>query len=442
MERTDTSILDAHPGNDPNTVARFFVEEPGCPPQVVLLSRGRSLRIGRGDDQDLRLSDQRTSRAHAQIDFDGARVTVRDVGSSNGTWVGETRISAPTPLLPGTAVRVGGTRVVLVPPEPTAARGKVHETVGAFVAVDPASVQLFSLAKRLAASDLAVLIQGETGSGKEVVARALHRYSHRAGAPFMAINCASLPDSIAESELFGHERGSFTGAYERKAGVFESAHGGVLMLDEVGELSAANQARLLRTLQERVIMRVGGTRTTPVDVRVVGATNRDLAAEVARGRFREDLYFRLNGVTITVPPLRERPRDIVPLAEQAVERLGGGRTFGKGFTDALLRYAWPGNVRELFNAIECAFALAEGPELRVEHLPPAVTGGSRATRDRGAALRSMMDEIERGTIVAALDQHNHNQSRAAIALGISRRALIYKMERYGLKPPPKRLREE
>jgi two-component system response regulator AtoC len=195
-------------------------------------------------------------------------------------------------------------------------------------------------------------------------------------------------------------------------------------------------------LQERLIVRIGGVRPTPVDVRVIAATNRELAVEVARGRFREDLYFRLNGVTLSVPPLRDRPRDILPLAARMLEEHGGGYALDDAAANALQQYAWPGNVRELRNAIACAITIAEGSELRVEHLPPALRPGARGAQDDTSPLRAKVDETEKRVIVAALEANNKNQSRAARDLGISRRALIYKMERYGLKPPPGGDRDE
>ncbi len=445
LERTDTTEFTQGEAQRPDVTARFFVEEPGRPPRVVCLTRGRSLRFGRGEDQDVRLDDPRTSRAHIVLEFEAGRVIVHDLGSSNGTWLGARRVEGSAPLLPGTLVRIGNTRVIPVPPDSTV-RPETHgpivgdTRVGSdVVAVDPATVALFALVRRLAASDLPVLVQGETGTGKEVVARTLHRYSPRANGPFVAVNCATLPEALAESELFGHERGAFTGALSRKVGMFEAAHGGVLVLDEVGELSANNQARLLRALQERAVQRIGSTRPVPVDVRVVCATNRDLAVEIARGRFREDLYFRLNGVTVTVPPLRERPRDVLPLARQmAGER--GTFTFSEDFVEAIQRYEWPGNVRELQNAVDCAVALTSGSELKASHLPTALQGFARGN-DESSPLRSKMDDIERSAIVSALAEHGGNQSQAARTLGISRRALIYKMERHGLKALPKSARD-
>ncbi len=447
--RTDTSALEA-PSTD-GTTARLLVEEPGRPPRVVVLPSGAEVRVGRAPHLEVSLDDARVSRVHAVISYDGRAVHVRDEGSSNGTFVGTTRVAGIQPVAPGSMIQIGKTRIALVAGAGDPIRPETHgPVVGTIasgndvVAVDPATVSLFALVRRLAASDLPVLIQGETGSGKEVVARALHRHSRRAGNSFLGINCATLTEALAASELFGHERGSFTGADVRKTGLFESADGGTLLLDEVGELSPTNQARLLRALQERAITRVGSTKPIPVDVRVVAATNRDLLVDVANGRFREDLYFRLNGMTLTVPPLRLRPRDIVPMAEKLLRERGGGWRLGPGVAGMLQAYRWPGNARELRNAIECAIALAEGNELRVEHLPPALRGDSevRNLHTTTLPLRSKVDEVERGAILAALEAAGWNQSRAAQDLGVSRRGLIYKMERYGLKARPNAGRDD
>jgi DNA-binding NtrC family response regulator len=439
---TDTSALDR--ADEPVAGLRLVIEESGRPPRVIYLAQGLDHRVGRDEGLEITLDDARVSRVHAIIHFDGQRITLRDLDSSNGTFVGERRVTTPVVVAPGELIRAGTTRIVAVPRQSV---GPVHDSTGPVVgdvasggdvvAHDPASVALFALVRRLAASDLPVLVQGETGTGKEVVARALHRYSPRAGGPFIALNCGTLPESLAESELFGHERGSFTGAVARKIGVFEAANRGTLLLDEVGELSAANQTRLLRALQERVIVRLGATHPTSIDVRVVAATNRDLLLDVSRGRFREDLYFRLNGVTISVPALRSRPLDVMPLVDRIVREHGEGYFLGPGVAAVLQSHSWPGNVRELIHAMECAIALAEGDEIRVEHLPPAVRGELSAPSSRDdASLKTRIDEIERRAIITALEHAGGNQSRAARELGISRRALIYKLERYGLKPRP------
>jgi DNA-binding NtrC family response regulator len=429
---TDTSHAERR-ANEASQTARVFIEEPGLAPRVVLLPRGRDVRAGRGEELEIVLADRRVSRCHVILRHERLGVLVRDAGSSNGTFLGERKLEAPATVGAGTVVRVGDSRLVIsLPVEEEPSPEGAPE---AMIAVDPASVQLRALVRRVAASAVPVLIQGETGTGKELVAQELHRASARSQGPFVAVNCAALPESIAESELFGHEKGSFTGAQGRRAGVFEQAHGGTLLLDEVGELSASNQARLLRVLQERVLVRVGGDRSIPVDVRIVAATNRDLAVSAARREFREDLYFRLNGITLEVLPLRCRTGDVLPLAERFITELGFGLRLGPGVGVTLQAHRWPGNVRELRHAIAHAVALAEGPEILLEHLPTSVRGAARAPLGDGS-LRDRMDDLERQSIVAALAASDGNQSRTARLLGLSRRALIYKMERYGLKPPP------
>ncbi len=446
QNRTDTSAFLAE-NADCEAVARLMVTEGERPPRVVVLPAGAEVRVGRADFVEVPLDDHRASRVHAVLAFDGRTVTVRDEASSNGTFVNGSRVRGARRVEDGERVEVGTTVIAVLltlrgatrlePRQPDVAADEA-------VAVDPATVGLFALVRRLAVSDLAVLVQGETGVGKELVARALHRDSARARKPFVAINCATLTESIAASELFGHERGSFSGADARKIGVFESADGGTLLLDEVGELSAANQALLLRALQERSVCRVGSTRPVPVDVRVVTATNRDLALEVAEGRFRQDLYFRLNGVTVQVPSLRSRPRDILPMVERILAGRGGPWRLGPGVADALLAHPWVGNARELRNVVERGMALADGDEIRLAHLQlaPAVALGASASAEDASAFRTKVEETERRTIVAALASSAGNQSRAARELGISRRCLITRMERYGLKPKPVSSRED
>jgi DNA-binding NtrC family response regulator/pSer/pThr/pTyr-binding forkhead associated (FHA) protein len=313
------------------------------------------------------------------------------------------------------------------------------------VAIDPQSRRLFALVAQAARSSITVLLVGETGAGKEVVAEALHRASERAGRPLVRLNCAALPATLLESELFGHERGAFTGADRRKLGYFEAASSGTLFLDEIGEMPLAMQAKLLRVLERRCVTRVGGTEEIAVDVRVVCATNRDLEAEVRRGGFREDLYYRISCFTIAVPPLRERPADIIPLAESFL-RLGAATgpapVLSAAARQALTSYAWPGNVRELRNAMERAAVLQQGGVIECEHLPervceaPAVTVPASGATVVAGDMREQIAEMERAAIAAALAACGANQTRAAQKLGISRRALIYKMEKYGLKERP------
>jgi Nif-specific regulatory protein len=294
---------------------------------------------------------------------------------------------------------------------------------------------------RVASSETTVLVTGESGTGKEIVARLVRQGSPRAARPFVAVNCAALPEQLLESELFGHEKGAFTGAVAQKVGRIEQAAGGTLFLDEVGEMSPLVQAKLLRVLEEREFHRVGGTRPVKADVRVVTATNRDLPAAIARGQFREDLYYRLNVFEIRIPPLRERGADILPLAESFLEELG--RSMGRpaaGISrdarDWLLGYSWPGNVRELRNAIERAILLCDGGLITSDHLPVTLGRGDSASRTSpDAALPSAgvdLDEMERGYVERALREARGNKSKAARLLGISRAQLYTRLEKHGL----------
>jgi DNA-binding NtrC family response regulator len=313
------------------------------------------------------------------------------------------------------------------------------------IVIDPAMRKLYAMVERIADASMTVLILGETGVGKELVTEAVHRHSRRRAQPLIKLNCAALTETLLESELFGHERGAFTGADRKKVGFFEAADGGTLFLDEIGEMPASLQAKLLRVLERRVVTRVGGTAEIPVDVRVVCATHRDLDGEVRAGRFRQDLLYRVAGFTLMVPPLRDRATEIMPLAGHFAQRAADslGRAAPE-FTDdaraALISYAWPGNVRELQNAVERALVLCDD-QIRAADLPDHVRDASPAPPafplGAGADVRGQIADVERTAIAAALAAEGDNQTRAARRLGLSRRALIYKMEKYGLKPPPK-----
>ncbi len=431
-DQTDTSAFDGEISPS-RSAARLLVEAVGRPARTILMVPGMPIRIGRADDLELSLDDQRVSREHAVLRYDGRSVTLEDLNSSNGTWIGERKVQGSVALAAGTTFRVGSTQLVLLLPDravrPTNAKPFDAADV---IAVDPVTEALFELVKRVGPSDLTVLIQGETGTGKEVVARTIHQCSARASGPFVAVNCSTLPDALADDTFFGHDDDGAT----RRPGAFESAAGGTLLLDEVGELSAVSQARLLRALQERVSARGGVSRALTENVRVVATTNRDLAKEVSAGRFREDLYFRLNGVTIDVPPLRQRSKDIPAHVRRVLDERGGQVTLGTGVAAVLAAHRWPGNLRELRNAISGALLLAQDGVLKVEHLPTTVRGEGPSPDASVSALRERVDETERKVIITALESTGWNQSRAARVLGISRRALIYKMERYGLKPLP------
>jgi DNA-binding NtrC family response regulator len=347
-------------------------------------------------------------------------------------------------------VRLGGAEILVA----TAAAGAAPHGPSAalaedLVVADPKSAEVVELARKLARAPSTVLILGKTGVGKEVLSRLIHAWSPRAERPFVRINCAAIPDALLESELFGAERGAFTGADRRRIGHVEAASTGSLFLDEIGELSPSAQAKLLGVLENRVIVRVGGTAEIPVDVRLLCATHRDLRDEVARGRFREDLFYRVSTFTLRVPSLAERPSEIVPLASVFARRfalsLGHAEPrLDARAVDALQAYAWPGNVRELRNAIEHAVVLADGQTLSLEHLPetlrasaPAVGAPAPSTEPQSSAMRERVEDVERRAIEDALAAERGNQTRAAERLGISRRALTYKLAKYGFDRPRK-----
>jgi two-component system, NtrC family, response regulator AtoC len=312
------------------------------------------------------------------------------------------------------------------------------------VLLDPAMRRVFALVDRIAETAMTVLILGETGVGKEGVADAIHTKSSRRDKPLIKLNCAALPENLLESELFGYEKGAFTGADKRKVGFFEAADAGTLFLDEIGEMPLPLQAKLLRVLERKMFMRVGGTTEIETSARVVAATHRDLDAEVRAGRFRQDLLYRIGGFTIAVPPLRDRASEILPIAEHfatltASEQGRSTPTIAEDAREALTTYSWPGNVRELKNAIERALVLC-GEQLTAADLPEKLRDAGHRMRPvaQSADMRGHLAEVERAAIVAALEAEEQNQTRAARRLGLSRRALIYKMEKYGLKPPPSR----
>jgi len=314
-----------------------------------------------------------------------------------------------------------------------------------WIAADPASLRLFELAEKVAAAPTTLLITGESGTGKDHLARLVHELGPRRDAPFLKIDCASLPPQLVESELFGHERGAFTGAVERKLGRFELGGSGTIVLDEVAALSPGAQGKLLRVLQERVFERLGGTEPLRIDARLIALTNVDLPAAVKSGSFREDLYFRLNVLTITVPPLRERRADILPLADHLLGALRSVHGCPHAeLSDAARRmlaaYPWPGNVRELRNALERAVvfssvgrsAAASKDTLDPENFPEIVRAAAPGAVGGIAGLRSL-EEVEREVIAATLEATRYQISRSAQALGISRKTLLEKRKKYGLK---------
>jgi DNA-binding NtrC family response regulator len=295
--------------------------------------------------------------------------------------------------------------------------------------------RVFELVKKVAPANASVVITGESGTGKEVVARAIHSLSQRKEKPFVALNCGAIPPTLIESELFGYERGAFTGADQRRLGNFELAHGGTIFLDEIGELPMEMQGKFLRVLEERKFRRLGGKSEVEVDVRVICATNRDLKEEIKKGRFREDLYFRLHVFTIHLPPLKERREDVPLLVQHFIEKFNGET--GKhvqGVSPPALAvlqgYAWPGNIRELRNPVERAMILTDGDTIDVEHLPPDM----RPSRGESAVLRvplgMQLREVEKEYILASLQRNTGNKARTAEVLGISEKTLYNKLNRY------------
>ncbi|MGQ0662563.1 MAG: sigma 54-interacting transcriptional regulator [Pseudomonadota bacterium] len=347
------------------------------------------------------------------------------------------------------AIKAGAKEYIPLPPDPeliAAVLSAVTEESHTIVFRDPSMADVLRLADRVAPSDASLLIVGESGTGKEILSRYIHRKSTRAGAPMVSVNCAAIPENLLESELFGHEKGAFTGAVARRIGKFEEANGGTLMLDEISEMDIRLQAKLLRVLQEREIDRVGGNRPIKVDIRVIATTNRDLEAEVRAGRFREDLYFRLSVVPLTLPPLRERPRDIDVLAVHFLRKYSEAnhspvRRLSPAARETLRAHVWNGNVRELENAMHRAVLLATGEEIGPEAI--ALHGATRAADApgadraeaagmlRGSLVGRTVADVERDLILETLNHCLGNRTHAANILGISIRTMRNKLKLYG-----------
>ncbi len=352
------------------------------------------------------------------------------------------------------AIRAGAREFLPLPPDPDLIAAILEAVSGdshALVFRDPAMVGTVRRAEQVARSEASILICGESGTGKEVLARHIHRKSRRAGGSFVALNCAAIPENLLELELFGHEKGAFSGAIARRTGKFEAADGGTLLLDEVSEMDPRLQAKLLRAVQEREIDRLGGATPVKVNVRILATTNRDLPAEVARGNFREDLYFRLNVVSLKVPPLRDRPADVAALTEHFARRYAevNGvpyRPVGKLAAMRLAAHSWRGNVRELENIVHRAVLLAEGDEIGPEavELPGAMAPPAAGATGQAAGISGLvgrrMDDVERDLILETLGHTLGNRTHAATILGISIRALRNKLRDYAAQgaavPPP------
>jgi DNA-binding NtrC family response regulator len=418
--------------------------------------------IGRGSDAEVRITEPSLSRAHLRLQLTEEAVQVIDLGGANGTTLRGVPLPPHVPVQIVANEPIGAGDLTLVIQEigaiarPVAARparpsGRLASDRPDPVVLEPAMRRLYELAARVARGTIPLLLIGETGTGKEVLAEFVHAASPRAGRPLVRINCAALSDTLVESELFGHEKGAFTGALRERAGLLETASGGTAFLDEIGELPLRTQAKLLRVLEEGTVLRVGASEPTPIDVRFVAATNRDLEVEVEAGRFRRDLYFRLAAATLHLGPLRERCLEIEALAHrfaaQAARRLDRAPpSISEAALVALRAHGWPGNVRELRNVIERAVLLAES-SIDVEHLPDlmarpradhavATTPVSPAAEAAGATtLAGELARIEKTKILDALERCGENQTRAAALLGMPRRTLIKRLREYGIKRP-------
>jgi two-component system response regulator AtoC len=486
--------------------------------KAVPVEPGKMLGVGRGEENAIRLDCPSVSRLHLVLHPMREGLEVEDLGSSNGTMLirgsAEAGSSGQEQLPPkerfamkiGDALRVGSALISLQTKRRSIVPTKNTSRAfgGPRVLLDPAVKQAYDLIARAAATEISVLILGETGAGKEAMAETVHQRSPRRAGPFLLLNCAALSETLLESELFGHEKGAFTGAHSTKAGLLESTGGGTVFLDEIGELSLGTQAKLLRVLEERSVMRVGATKPRRIDVRFVTATNRDLTREVRAGRFRGDLYYRISGLVVRIPPLRERPTEIEPLARYFLTEFSNqmgqaAPELEPGAIEALHAYDWPGNVRELKNVMERAVLLAASGAVTREHVLPEPTlfsdaagaGGLLAsgaddldestqviTRPRefgspspssrrrslrapdsvrgrssapGSARSSQSpassrprggeghtDDEKRDKLIRALEACGGNQTRAAEMLGISRRTLINRLDRWKLPRPQKR----
>jgi len=395
--------------------------------RIVRIGRGESFAVRRaGPELHVKLADVRVSRVHASVVI-GPQSLVIDEGARNGTFVNGNRVVDQHLLRPGDVLETGHGfwRFIEFTPDDSAWLDEPSAVVGPTRTICPTLVSQMRLLERVVESRLPVVVLGETGTGKEVVARQIHERSGRSGR-FQAINCAAIPPTLLESTLFGHRRGAFTGATEDRAGVIEEAHQGTLLLDEVGDLPADAQAKLLRVLQEGEIVRIGEARPRRVDVRVAVATHRDLPEQVRAGRFREDLYGRLAGFTLRLPPLRERLEDIGILLAHLVDRFARDKAprvqIEVELMRWLLRHSWPFNVRELERVTESALLLAAGEaKLRVQHFEPALAEARRAARPRGPApQRRLRDDELRGHLETLLREHDGNISAVARAMGKSR----------------------
>ena len=425
----------------------------------------QTVTLGGSEENDLVIDDDKVSRMHARVFRDDDEYLVEDLGSTNGTYVNHVKVRTAY-LKSGCTIRLGSTLLRFsVLSERIEIQPSSRESLGTIVGKSERMRQLFAVIEKIAPTGVTVVLEGETGTGKEVVARTVHQYSARANNTFIVFDCGAVQENLIESELFGHEKGSFTGALSSRQGLFEMANGGTIFLDEIGELALDLQPKLLRALEQREIRRVGGNRPIKIDVRVIAATNRDLSEEVRAGRFREDLFYRLSVVRLQLPPLRERREDI-PLLTRHVLKMGNfnktpdGQRIKGTATDALeamMRYDWPGNVRELTNVVERACSFADGEFIQLEDVPDHIAGvrvgrrrgGDKKTEQaRSPAVQVMSDRpfkeakevwlaaLEKEYLGALLTKHSGNLSQAAREAEVDRKHFRRLSRKYGLITGP------
>ena len=427
--------------------ARLVITTAGGPPRTVPLGDALAsgpVVIGSDPEQaDVHIDDLHVSARHCELTTIHAGVKLADLGSRNGTKVQEIAVHSAL-LEPGVIITIGTTQIRFE--EEVGESEEDDDTTGGDDALDlegpsrfgdalghsAAMRRVFGVLQRIAPTDLTITILGETGTGKDVMARAIHQASPRRSAPFVVFDCGAAAPTLIESQLFGHERGAFTGAVDERRGAFEQAHGGTLFLDEIGELSLDLQPKLLRVLEQRKVGRLGSQTERSVDVRIVCATNRELAREVAIGQFRQDLFFRVNVAVVHLPPLRERPEDLVPLI-QHFAGLTEGLEVSAEALGILTSYDWPGNVRELRNVIQSAAAVSDGKLLRPRDFI-LFSGQTRAPTLDGLPLAGRtLESIESAAIRQTLQQFAGNKTQAARALGIAPSTLYAKLKKYALE---------
>lgn len=472
---SDTTISTAPSGPLLLGARSYFLVVRAATSSLFPLPDSGQLLAGRASDADLRVDDQSASRHHARFVIEREGVRVRDLGSRNRTWVNGRALSEDEEcrLSSGDVVVIGSLTLVLHWAGEQAKRSvpvaldsaPVRVELGEHVALlsDPAMVRVYELLRRLSRSTLPVLIIGETGTGKENAAQAVHFFSTRKSGPLLAINCAAIPENLFESELFGHVRGAFSGALSDKLGRLEAASGGTVFLDEIGELPLSSQAKLLRALETGLVSPVGSVRERKIDCRIVAATNRDLEDEARAGRFRQDLYFRLAAAMVFLPPLRERPSELAHLSshflQEACRKLGRGPLrLSAVALQALQLHPFPGNVRELRNLMDYCAATVSEDEVRLEHLPPRFLAAAKAAGSQspvatstttspstatpgegglpGGGFRRIADEVqelEARRMREALDSTAGNQRRAAELIGMPLRTFVTKLKQYGLR---------